>query len=105
MVGRNGQPSLRIRTFGPYVLSSSINLLKDFSHGGVVLGQIYVFQLSRNNAIDQVDLKQPVEPRKLTSFTRNTFGYSSDFLSSLHLNILPHLSTSDYIVPTENFVP
>ena len=61
----------------------------------------------RNHAVDQVDLKQPVEPIELASPARNTrrylntFGYSSEFLSSLHLNILPHLSTSDCIVPAQ----
>jgi hypothetical protein len=33
--------------------------------------------LSRNHAVDQVDLKQPVEPIELASPARNTFGYSS----------------------------
>ena len=60
-----------------------------------------VSALSRNYAVDQVDLKQPVESIELASPARNTFGYSSEFLSSLHLNILPHLSTSDCIVPAE----
>lgn len=54
--------------------------------------------LSRNYAVDQVDLKQPVESIELASPARNTFWDSSGFLSSLHLNT-PHLSTSDCIVP------
>lgn len=48
-----------------------------------------ILPLSRNHAVDQ---KQPVEPEKLASFAQNAFRYPSEFVSSLHLNNLPHLS-------------
>ena len=48
--------------------------------------------------MNQVDLRQSVERIKLGSFAPNTFGYSSEFLSSLHLNPLPHRSAANCIV-------
>lgn len=53
----------------------------------------------RNHAIDQVDLKQPVESIENASPAQPTIGSWSEFLISLHPNILPHRSTSDCMIP------
>ena len=48
-------------------------------------------RLGRKQAVDQVDLKQPPERTELAPLAQNTLGYSSEFLSSLPLNIFPLL--------------
>ena len=51
--------------------------------------------------MDQVDPKQSVGSTEPASAAQDSFGYASEFLSSLHPDILPHLSTSDGMVPAK----